>query len=47
MIESGYLGAYAAGQRSNQVLINVKQFRDWADGGARTLAGLLTRVQDR
>lgn len=45
--ESGYLGADAAGQRSNQVVMKVKQFRDWADGGARALAGLLTWVRDR
>jgi len=49
--ESGYLGALAAGERPQQAVANVEQFReqirDWADGGAPTLAGLLTRVRDR
>ncbi|MEZ3145544.1 UvrD-helicase domain-containing protein [Halobaculum sp. MBLA0143] len=49
--ETGYLGALAAGERPRQAVANVEQFReqvrDWADGGAVTLAALLTRVRDR
>lgn len=51
LTETGYLGALAAGERPQQAVANVEQFReqirDWADGGAVTLAALLTRTRDR
>ncbi|WP_423743111.1 UvrD-helicase domain-containing protein (plasmid) [Haladaptatus sp. SPP-AMP-3] len=51
LAETGYLGAIGAGDRPQQAVENVEQFREqvrsWADGGRPTLAELLTRIRDR
>jgi ATP-dependent helicase/nuclease subunit A len=51
LAETGYLGAVGAGDRPQQAVENVEQFREqvrsWAEGGNPTLAELLTRIRDR
>jgi len=51
LTETGYLGAVGAGDRPQQAVENVEQFREqirsWTEGGSPTIAELLTRIRDR